>query len=455
MSWCENAGAVTRRRFLRGLGTVLALPGLESMIGTGLAESAGSAIARTSEGQPLRLAFLYAPNGRVMENWTPNRAGAGFDLPPTLKAFREVQSEVQVLTGLEADPARAHGDGPGGHARANAAFLTGCHPRKTAGSDIRAGVSVDQIAAARMGGLTRLPSLELGCDHVRSAGRCDSGYACAYQYNLSWKTESTPMPPEVNPRLVFERLFGGGVGKEAIRERRRRLDYQRSVLDYVQDDARRLKKEVSGRDWQKIDEYLTSVREIEQQVEQAEKFQVNAPPEMTAPKGIPHGYREHLRMMFELLRLAFQTDSTRIATFLMAYEGSNRGFGEIGIAEGHHHLSHHQNNQEKIEKLKVIDQFYAEEVARFFQRLKETPEGEGNVLQNSIVVYGCGISDGNSHANGNLPILIGGRAGDALNTGLHRKLESAVPVTNLYLSLLDQLGVEAETFGDSTGALEL
>lgn len=449
----SSASELSRRGFLRGLGTVIALPALESLAPG--AASAATQLGTTSSGAPLRMAFLYSPNGRVMKNWTPSGAGSGFELSPTLAPFSPIKENIQVFSGLEADQARAHGDGPGGHARANAAFLTGRHPRKTAGSDIRAGVSVDQIAADAMRSQTRLPSLELGCDHVRSAGRCDSGYACTYQYNISWKTPTTPMPAEVNPRLVFERLFGGGGAAENLKGRKRRAAYQNSILDYVVDDARRLKRKVSSRDSAKIDEYLTGVRELEQRIESAEKFQRSVPPEIAAPAGIPETYREHLRTMFDLMHHAFLTDSTRIATFLMASEGSNRGFQDLGIAEGFHHLSHHQNNAEKIEKLKIIDRFYAEEVARFLLKLKDTPEGDGNLLENSMIVYGCGISDGNAHSNNNLPVLVAGGAGGKWSPGKHVKYDSPTPVTNLFLTMLQEMGVSADAFGDSTGVLEL
>ena len=446
---------MSRRGFLRGVGTCLALPALEAFA-FAPSVSGAAELASTATGAPLRMAFLYAPNGRVMENWTPSTVGSQYELSPTLEPFAALKNDIQVFSGFDADQARAHGDGPGGHARANAAFLTGCHPRKTAGSDIRAGVSVDQLAAARLGANTRLPSLELGCDHVRSAGRCDSGYACTYQYNISWKTPTSPMPAEVNPRLVFERIFGrGGVASDSAKARARRASYRNSILDYVNDDARRLKKQVSARDGSKIDEYLTSVRELEQRIESAEKFQAAAPPEMAAPAGIPATYREHLRMMFDLMHLAFKTDSTRVATFLMASEASNRGFQDLGIAEAFHHLSHHQNNKEKIEKLKIIDRFYAEEVARFLNLLKATPEGEGNLLENSMIVYGCGISDGNAHANNNLPILVGGSAGRKWSTGRHVRYENPMPITNLYLTMLHEMGIAADSFGDSTGMLEI
>ena len=453
MSSRSRANGISRRGFLRGAGTCIALPALEAVAPFSVAS--GAEIARTANGEPMRMAFLYAPNGRVMENWTPRRVGSDFELTPTLEPFAAVRDDLQVVSGFEADQARAHGDGAGGHARANAAFLTGCHPRKTAGSDIRAGISVDQIAAGHLASKTRLASLELGCDHVRSAGRCDSGYACAYQYNISWKTETTPMPAEVNPRLVFERLFGGGTAVDAEKTRKRRAAYRGSILDYVADDARRLKAHVSSNDRAKIDEYLTSVREMEQRIENAEKFQRAEPPEIAAPAGIPATYREHLRMMFDLLQIAFQTDSTRVATFLMAYEGSNRGMPEIGIPDGHHHLSHHQNSAEKIEKLKVIDRFYSEEVARFLRRLKETPEGEGSLLNNCMIVYGCGISDGNAHSNSNLPVMVAGSAGGQWNSGRHVRYDTPMPVTNLYLTMLHAMGIGADAFGDSTGVLEM
>ncbi|MBI3192801.1 MAG: DUF1552 domain-containing protein, partial [Pedosphaera parvula] len=346
-----------------------------------------------------------------------------------------------------------NGDGGGDHARANATFLTGCQARKTAGADIRIGVSVDQIAAQKIGHQTRLPSLELGCDRGRQSGNCDSGYSCAYQYNLSWAAESTPMSPEVDPRLVFERLFTNGSKAEAKENRARRNEYHKSILDFVLDDANRLKRDLGATDQRKLDEYLTAVRELETRIENAERFAA-ALPDYGKPTGIPKEFEPHVRLMYDLLTLAFQTDTTRLGTFLVSHDGSNRSYPLLGVPEGHHHLSHHQNDRQMIQKLTKINRHHITQFAYFIEKLRSVREGEGTLLDHCMVVCGGGISDGNRHRHDDLPVLLAGRGGGTLQPGRHLQLNRAVPMTNLFLSMLDRLGVHAERVGDSTGKLE-
>ena len=439
-----------RRTFLRGLGTALALPMLESMVPPtrALAALAGTG----SSGLPRRMAFVYVPNGKNMVDWTPKTVGENFDLPPILEPLKAHQSDLMVLTGLAQNKAYANGDGAGDHARASATFLTGCQARKTAGSDIRIGVSVDQIAASRIGDQTRLPSLELSCDKGERAGECDSGYACAYQYNISWKSESMPVNPEVNPKLAFDRLFAGSNPAESKEARARRELFNKSVLDFVMDDARQLQANLGATDRRKLDEYLTAVREIERRIEQSGKFEIRTPSgDTTLPEN--YSFEQHIRLMFDIQVLAFQTDSTRVSTFIVAHDGSDRRYPFIGVKEGHHELSHHDNKEEKKAKIAKINHFHTTQFAYFLDKLKAVKEGEGTLLDNCMILYGSGIADGNEHAHHNLPILLAGRGGGTLKTGRHVKLEGRVPLNNLYLSMLDRLGAPIERFGDSTGRL--
>ncbi|MBV9123684.1 MAG: DUF1552 domain-containing protein, partial [Planctomycetes bacterium] len=363
-----------------------------------------------------------------------------------------LRHQVQVLSGLEHVNATPGNDGPGDHARANGTFLTGVRVRKTAGSDIRAGVSIDQVAVEQVGLLTRFPSLELSCDAVRKSGTCDSGYSCAYEYNLSWRSPTTPLSPESNPRLVFERLFGAGSHGQRRENFRRRRQQQQSILDFVLDDTRTLQRQLDGRDRRKLEDYLTSVREIEQRIERAERLGETPDPTMDTPAGIPAGYAEHLQLMYSLMVLAFQTDSTRIATFLMAHDGSNRAFPEIDIPEGHHYLSHHRNDPEMMSKVAQIDTYYMRQFAWFLGKLDQTKDVDGrSLLDNSMIVYGCGNSDGNRHTHTNLPVILAGGGGGSLVPGRYLKL-SPTPMSNLFLSMADRLGVQGlERFGDSTG----
>ena len=442
---------IPRRTFLKGLGTVIALPMLEAMLPPAKLFAAGGTEAGTAF--PRRMAFVYIPNGANMEDWTPKTVGADYELPYILQPLEPLRKDFQVISGLAHDKARPHGDGPGDHARASATFLTGCQARKTKGADIKVGVSVDQIAAEKVGKYTRLPSLELSCDKGRIAGECDSGYSCAYQFNLSWKTESTPMPPEVDPRLVFDRLFSNGIAEETGESRAKRDLYNQSILDLVTEDASRLKSKLGSTDRHKLDEYLTAVRELEQRIQQAEKF-VASQPDFVKPTGIPKQYEQHLGLMYDMMALAFQSDSTRVATFITAHDGDDRPYPFIGVSDGHHTLSHHQNDQAKKEKIAKINHFHMEQFARFLTKLKSIKEGEGTLLDNCMIVYGGAIGDGNRHNHDNLPILLAGQGGGTLTPARHVKLGKETPMTNLYLSMLDRMGVAAQRVGDSTGKLE-
>ena len=441
--------AINRRRFLRGLGACIALPAFGSLEPMRLLAAPSAPVKA-----PVRAAFLYVPNGIIPSAWWPEETGSNFSLPPTLQPLEKMRDKFQLISGLQDLSANPGPDGAGDHARAGGTFLTGVRIKKTAGSDIHAGVSIDQVMAQRIGHLTRFPSLELSCDAVRKAGDCDSGYSCAYAYNLAWRSANQPLTPEPNPRLVFERLFGVGSRDERINNLKRRQQEQHSILDFVMDDADAIQKQMSGRDKQKLDQYLTSVREIEQRIERAERMPVNNP-NADAPAGIPANFGEHIQLMFDMLLLAFQTDSTRVATMLIAAEGSNRTFTEIGIAEGHHNLTHHHGDPELIGKVKQIDLWYAKHLASFLKKLDETKDVDGqSLLHNSMIVYGSGNADGNRHTHFNLPILLAGNGGGTLNPGRYTKTD-ATPLTNLFLGMADRMGVEGlERHGDSTGRLK-
>lgn len=437
-----------RRTFLKGLGTAIALPMLESMV-------PASALAAAAPGRPLprRMAFVYVPNGANMSDWTPQAVGTEFELPMILEPLKPFQKDIMVISGLAHDKARANGDGAGDHARASATFLTGCQARKTHGADIRVGVSVDQVAAQRIGDQTRFRSLEIGCDRGKQSGDCDSGYSCAYSFNISWKTPSTPMPPEVNPRQLFERLFSNDRPGETAESRARRERRQQSILDFALEDAQRLQARLGATDRRKLDEYLTAVRELEQRIENAERY-ASALPTTQAPAGIPDTYEKHVRLMYDLLVLAFQTDSTRIGTFIMAHDGSNRPYPFIGVSEGHHDLSHHGGDKEKQAKIGKINRFHMEQFAYFVERLKSIPEGDDTLLDHCTIVYGSGIADGNSHAHHDLPVVVAGRGGGAIRPGRHVQYSKNTPMANLYLSMLDAVGAPVERLGDSTGRLK-
>jgi len=400
---------------------------------------------------PLRMAVLATPDGVNVESWRPQGAGSDYQLGKTFAPLAEFKNSFQIFTGFEHKNATSGGDGPGDHARASASFLTGMRAFKTAGADFRNGISVDQIAAQEVGALTRIPSLQLGCDAGRKSGGCDSGYSCAYQMNLSWASPTMPLAPEANPRAVFEQLFGAGSPGERQQNFLRRQAHRQSLLDLVRDDTRALHNQLGGSDRHKLDEYLESVRSLEKQIGKAERFPLPAA-EIDRPSGVPDNYEQHIRLMLDLLAISFQTDSTRIATFPFAHEGSNRNFPELGISEGHHELSHHKGNAEKLEKIATIDQFYARQFAYLLSRLREMKDPDGStVLDNSMLVYGSALSDGNRHHHHDLPIVVAGGGGGTLTPGRHVDFGTDVPMSNLYLSMLDRVGVQRDRFGDSTG----
>jgi hypothetical protein len=450
-----NQHNFSRRSFLRGVGACMALPALESVLSSSaVAAAAPTELAVTATGAPLRMAFVYIPNGVIQDTWWPKGDKTSFELADTMKPLEGVKKSLQVCGGLDHINATAGPDGAGDHARANGTFLTGVRVRKTAGADIHAGVSIDQVAAEQVGYQTRFPSLELSCEPARRSGNCDSGYSCAYQFNLAWRSPTTPLAPEANPRLVFERLFGGGTPAERKANFNLRQQQTKSILDFVMDDAANLQQKLSGRDRDKLDEYLSSVREIEKRVERAEKFGEPASPDMQTPGDAPGDYKEHMRLMYSMMALAFETDSTRIATLLLAHDGSNRSFKDIGVSEGHHELSHHQGKRELMDKIARIDLFYMEQFAWFLEKLEATKDIDGkSLLHNSMIVYGGGNADGNAHSHHNLPVILAGAGGGALTPGRFVR-HGGRPMSNLYLSMIDRMGVKnIECFGDSTGRL--
>ncbi len=436
----------------------MALPLLESALPT--ARLLGATTA--AKAFPKRMAFLYIPNGANMKQWTPEAVGSNYELPYTLAPLADFKQDITVISALDNNNANELGDGGGGHARASASYLTGVHPRKTAGADIKAGVSVDQIAAEKLGDLTKLPSLELSCDHGQRAGTCDSGYSCAYQFNISWKSESMPMNPEVDPKLAFERLFGGDDDAATKEARAKRQLYNKSVLDFVLDDAQRLDTRLDGSDKRKLDEYLSAVRDLERRIEASEKFVIELPPEQRQLKMLSdYNFEGHARLMMDIMALAFQTDATRISTFILGHDGSNRPYPkatavgyETGIAEGHHDLSHHRNDPEKLTKLAIINRYHMTQFAYLLGKLKAVKEGDGTLLDNCMVLYGGGLSDGNSHTPENLPIVLAGKGGGAINAGQHIHLGQLTPITNLYRSMLEVMGTPTEKLGDSNGKLD-
>jgi hypothetical protein len=401
------------------------------------------------------MAVLYVPNGVNLGQWRPAGIGHGYRLGRSLEPLRPYRDDIQVITGLSHRNGFAGMDGGGAHARAMATILTGVRPRKTAGADVRAGISFDQVAAARIGDATRFASLELSCDGVRKSGACDAGYSCAYSFNMSWRSERQPAVPESNPRLVFERLFGAGTGAERAASLAARLEGQRSILDFVLDEVRSLEPRLGRQDRMKLDEYLGSVRTVERQLD---KFGRLSPPKVEdhrLPECEPADYPLHIRLLADMLVLAFRTDSTRIATFILAHDGGDRTFPEIGVDDGHHTLSHHRGDRDSLEKIARIDQFYAQQLAYFLSRLREVEEpAGGTLLDHSMILYASGISDGDKHRHDDLPVILAGHAGGRLAAGRHVKLAGEKPMANLFLTMLDLVGAPQPSFADSTGRLD-
>ena len=430
---------ISRRTALKGLGALVALPWLESM---GLARAGGAVVP------PTRMAIVYVPNGVNTAEWTPEEEGADYALSRILEPLTPVKQDVLVLSGLAMHKA----DGPSGnHARASAVFLTGLRPPDNGG--VHLGVSADQLAARATGRYTRLPSLEIGCEPATPVGHCDDPYSCAYTSTISWKGEASPLPHAVTPREVFDRLFAGQDAKETRQNRAARAASRKSILDYVREDATALRTTVGGDDQRKIDEYLTSIREVETHIERTEAT-VDELPALARPDAAPGDYPQHLRTLCDLLVMAFQADVTRVATFLFANEFSNRPYSCINVPEGHHDLSHHENKPDKLAKISEINRFHVGQFAYLLGKLKAVREGDGTLLDHCVIAYGCGNSDGNRHNHDNLPILLAGGRGAGVKTGRHIRYPDGTPLMNLWLSMLDRVGAPADSLGDSTGRLK-
>ena len=444
---------ISRRTVLRGLGTAMALPWLEAMTGRSRAADRDSA---GGSDPPLRAAFLFVPNGVHMPDWTPGEEGELGSLPSILGPIEGHKSSLVVLSGLTLNGGRALGDGPGDHARCVASFLTGAHPHKTDGKDIRNGISVDQAAANAVGRRTRFPSLELGTEPSSQGGRCDSGYSCVYTSNMSWRTATSPMTKETNPRAVFDRLFGTGRTEKDLKGLTRRARYRKSILDLVSEDADALKRKLGTRDQVKLDEYLYAVRQIEGRIDQAQKLtqSESGVPDFPRPAGVPKQFDEHVRLLLDMMVLAMQTDSTRILTYMFTNAGSNQSYPEIGVRAGHHAISHHGNDPEKLAQISKINRHHVGLFAHFLDRLASTEEADGTLLDHSMIVYGSGIGDGNRHNHDNLPILLAGRGSGTIKPGRHLRYKKETPLANLYLGMLRRMGDEVGAFSDSTGELE-
>jgi len=444
-----------RRTFLRGMGATMALPMLDSMF------SPLTAVAQTMKKAPVRLGYVYTPNGIIGCSdkspkpfmWTPRTAGANFEFSPTMKALEPYREHVNVLSGMAQVTGRALGDGPGDHARATATFLTGVHPYKTGGANYKLGVSADQIAAKEFGRHTQLASIELALEQPALAGNCDSGYTCAYM-SMSWRGETSPLPGEINPRAVFERLFGDGESTSAA-DRMARLESQKSVLDYVTSSLMRIHGTLGAGDKRKLDEYLESVRDIERRIQRAEEQNVTMQlPHMERPSAIPDDYEQYCKLMMDMQVIAWQTDMTRVASFTMGRDGSNRAYREIGISDGHHSISHHQQDPERVEKLIKIDELHTGLFAYLMKRLKETNDGDGTLLDHSLVVFGSSLSESNIHTHDDLPIVLAGNANGQVKGNRHLVYPKETPLNNLFLNMFDLAGVPTVPgFGDSTGRL--
>jgi hypothetical protein len=432
--------ALPRRTFLRAMGTTLALPLLDAMV------PAATALAKTPAKPVRRLGFVFMPMGCDIQRWTPG--GATLDeLPPILSSLAPIREHVSVISNLYLQNAY-----PGTHATSNSAFLSAAKARLTESSDYYLGTTVDQIAAQHIGQETQLPSLELSMDLLQTVGQCDNGYACVYQNNLSWSSPTTPLPAEAHPRIVFESLFGTGA---SVAERRATLRKKASLLDWFNDDISRLQRQLGPADRARVSEYLETVRELERRIQKAERTSADHPiPDVDRPTGVPASYADHARLMFDLQVLALQGDVTRVITFQLARETSNRTYPEIGVSDPHHPLTHHGNNPEKVAKMARINQFHVSLFAEFIQKLQATPDGNGSLLDHSLYLYGSGMGDPNLHDHHHLPILVAGGAGRGMKGGRHIQYPESTPLANLHLTLLDKAGVRLESFADSNGKVD-
>src|SRR5579863_9212161 len=437
-----------RRTFLRGMGVSMALPLLDSMV------AAQTPLAKTAAKPQVRLGLCFIPHGAVMSNWTPIGDGTNFEMSRTLMPLAPYRDQLVVVSGLahkNAAPA-GPGDNGGDHTRSPTVFLSGVHPKRTDGADIRAGVTIDQMAALKMGQDTPLPSLELATeDYSGLVGSCDVGFSCAYMNTISWRTPTTPLPMEINPRVVFDRLFGDGSN---TKERLERIEQQRSILDAAMDQVRHLEGGLGPSDRNRVAEYLDTVREIERRIQLAEKQNSNSSLAVPAsPSGIPDDHEAHSKLMFDLMALSFQADITRISTFMMAREVSYRTFPMLGISEGFHPASHHQNNAARLENLTKINTYHVGLVAHLLEKLKATPDGDGNLLDHSLILYGSGMSNSNVQNHSPLPVFLAGGAAGRMKGGRHLKNPDETPMANLLLSILDKAECPQESIGDSTGLL--
>ncbi|MEO5922323.1 MAG: DUF1552 domain-containing protein [Bryobacteraceae bacterium] len=433
--------SISRRTLLRGMGTAVALPFLDSM---------APAMAQAPK-SPVRMAFVYVPNGMDMRNWNLDYEGPLSALSPIMAPMEPLKQDMLLLGNLTHNTGRALLDGAGDHGRCSGSYLTGVQVRKTM-TDILASVSMDQVVANKIGSATRFPSLELGLEDARQAGDCDSGYSCAYTNNLAWKSSTQPLPPILEPRQLFERLFGDGVALSPA-ERTRQGKYRRSILDFVLEDARTLQGELGPTDNRKLDEYLTSIREVERQIAKSES-EAKIDPHMERPYGTPPDFAEHFKLMSDMLTIAFQADLTRVATFLVTHEGTSRAYRELGIDDGHHPLTHHRNQVDMMDKVTRINTYHVEQFSKWMQRMKATQEASGSVLDNSMIVYGAGLADPNNHIHDNLPTMLVGKGGGFLKTGRNVVYRKETPMCNLFLSMMDRMGAPQQHFGDSTGHLE-
>jgi hypothetical protein len=438
--------SLPRRTFLRGVGATMALPLLDAMV------PALSALSTTAAAPVRRLGFVYIPNGAVMQQWTPAETGRGFALSPILQPLAPYKDHLTVLTGLAHGQAEPLGDGNGEHSRASATWLNGVHPKQTEGADVQAGMTADQIAAATLGRDTPLPSLELAIDLDGLVGNCENGYSCVYLNTVAWRSSTTPLPMENNPRVVFERLFGdGGTPEQRVAEMRR----DRSILDSVTDDLAALERAVGSGDRARLDQYLDSVRALERRIQLAEAQGADAElPDLDRPVGIPGTYEDHVKLMFDLLALAYQADITRVFTFMLGRELGGRTYPHLGVPDPHHGLSHHRNDPEKLDKLARINTYHMGLFAHFLESLQSTEDGDGSLLDHSMVMYGGGLGDSNDHAHFDLPELVVGGGSGRLRGGRHLRYPKDTPVNNLLVSMLGKSGLPAERFGDATGQIK-
>jgi len=439
--------ALPRRTFLKGMGTAVALPFLDAM----MPAFAGAQTAKAA--RPVRMAFVYVPNGIDMRHWNPSYEGELGKLPQTLVPMEPFRKDITLLGNLTHNTGRALLDGAGDHGRCSGSYLTGVQVKKTL-IDIKASVSCDQLVANAIGKQTRFPSLEVGLEDARQAGDCDSGYSCAYTNNLAWRNETQPLPPILDPRSLFDRLFGEDAALSPA-ARAEKNKYRRSILDFITEDTQSLQKNLGPGDKRKLDQYLGSIRDIELQIEKAAMDSVQVDPQMEKPYGIPQDFAEHFKLMTNMITIAFQADLTRVVTFLVTREGTSRSYREIGISDGHHPLTHHRNQIELMDKVAKINLYHVQQFASWVEILKNTQEPGGSILDNSMIVYGAGLSDGNSHLHHDLPTMIAGRGGDFIKPGKRIMFRKETPMCNLFLTMMDRMGVPMEQFGDSTGHLTI